>query len=187
MAAAAPRWWDRDMKHLDGLQREGAMCWRAEERAWVADPERVVRELQDHGFQEYKREIARRERSHAPTGGMWQGLDADGTVATVIWVTQSVLEETHVFIEIGGRSIEGSAWAEIDDAVLGALTAGGGRLTLEQIAACVGMSEDAVRSVVSMLAEQRRVRIAMVELACGPCASAVRPDGDGTSGAGSRL
>ena len=174
------------MKHLDGLLREGAMCWRVEEHAWVADPERVVRELQDHGFQEYKREVARRDRSHAPTGGMWQGLDPDGTVATVMWVTQSVLEETHVFIEIGGRSIEGSAWAEIDDAVLSALTAGGGRLTLEQIAACVGMSEDAVRSVVSMLAEQRKVRIAMVELACGPSVSTVPPDGGGAAGTGRR-
>ena len=162
------------------------MCWRAEERAWVADPERVVRALQDHGFEEYKREIARRGRSRDATGGMWQGLDPNGTVATVIWVTQAVLEEVHVFIEIDGRSIEGSAWAEIDAAVLSALTDGGGRLTLEQIAVRVGMSADAVRSVVSMLAEQRKLRIVAVELAPGAGARGVPADGDGGPGAGRR-
>src|SRR5436853_6667641 len=148
---------------LNELERRGEMRWRAEEHAWVADPDHVVRALTDAGFQEYKREIAKDNRSHATSGGIWQGLDPrTGVVATVIWHAAS--REAHVFVEIDGRPFEGNAWAEIDDAVLGALTEGGGRLTPGQIAKRVGMSEDAVRSVVSMLAEQGKVRIAVVEL-----------------------
>src|SRR6266550_3399389 len=141
------------MQHLNELERQGLMSWRSEEHAWVADPDRVVQALRDGGFQEYKREIAKDNRSHATSGGMWQGLDPQsGVVATVIW--HATPQEAHVFVEIDGRPFEGNAWAEIDDAVLGALTEGGGRLTPGQIAKRVGMSEDAVRSVVSMLAEQ---------------------------------
>ncbi|PYN69465.1 MAG: hypothetical protein DMD90_02915 [Candidatus Rokuibacteriota bacterium] len=151
------------MQHLNELERQGLMSWRSEEHAWVADPDRVVQALRDGGFQEYKREIAKDNRSHATSGGMWQGLDPQsGVVATVIW--HATPQEAHVFVEIDGRPFEGNAWAEIDDAVLGALTEGGGRLTPGQIAKRVGMSEDAVRSVVSMLAEQGKVRIAVVEL-----------------------
>lgn len=90
-------------------------------------------------------------------GGMWQELDpGTGAVATVIWVMHATRPETHVFVEIDGRPVEGSAWAEIDEAVLEALATGGGRLTLDQIGERVGMSGDAVRSVVSMLAERGR-------------------------------
>jgi hypothetical protein len=39
-------------------------------------------------------------------------------VATVIWVMHATRPETHVFVEIDGRPVEGSAWAEIDEAVL---------------------------------------------------------------------
>ncbi len=148
---------------LNELERRGEMRWRAEEHAWVADPDHVVRALTDAGFQEYKREIAKDNRSHATSGGIWQGLDPrTGVVATVIWHAAS--REAHVFIEIDGRPFEGNAWAEVDDAVLTVLAEGGGRLTLGQIAAGVAMSEDAVRSIVSMLAEQGKVRIAVVEL-----------------------
>src|SRR5262249_56179901 len=92
-----------------------------------------------------------------------EGLDAQtGVVATVIW--HATPNEARVFIEIDGRPFEGNAWAEIDDAVLGVLAECGGRLALGQLAKRVGMSEDAVRSVVSMLAEQGKPRIAVVEL-----------------------
>ena len=56
-------------------------------------------------------------------------------------------------------------WGDVDAAVLNALEAAGGRLTLAEIASRAGMSEDAVRSVIAMLAEQGLVRIAAVELA----------------------
>lgn len=57
-----------------------------------------------------------------------------------------------------------SWWSDVDAAVLSALEAAGGRLTPAEIAGRVGMSEDAVRSVIAMLAEQGVVRIAAVEL-----------------------
>jgi hypothetical protein len=153
------------MRYLDKLERRAALRWRADEHAWVGDHEAVVRVLADEGFQEYKRETARGKHARLARGGMWQGLDQrTGAVATVIWVVHTTPPETHVFVEVDGQPIEGSAWTEIDDAVLHALEAGGGRLALADIAGRVGMSEDAVRSVVSMLAEQGKVRIAAVEL-----------------------
>ena len=63
-------------------------------------------------------------------------------------------------------------WDAIDANVLDVLSAAGGRLTLAEIAAKVGMSEDAARSVVTMLAEQGKVRIAAVELTGRPLAVA---------------
>ena len=105
------------MRHLNELERQGLMSWRIEEHAWVADPDRVVRALTDDGFQEYKREIAKDNRSHATSGGMWQGLDSrTGVVATVIW--HATPQEPRLFIEIDSRPFEGNPWAEIDDAVL---------------------------------------------------------------------
>src|SRR5207245_5571264 len=94
------------MQHLNELERQGLMSWRSEEHAWVADPDRVVQALRDGGFQEYKREIAKDNRSHATSGGMWQGLDPQsGVVATVIW--HATPQEAHVFVEIDGRPFEG--------------------------------------------------------------------------------
>jgi hypothetical protein len=154
------------------LEHQGAMRWRAEDHAWIADPDQVVGALTRDGYCEYRREIANGTRDRAASGGMWQGLDPlTGNVATVIWVNHAAPQEAHVFIEIGGRPLEGDAWAEIDDAVLAALANGGGRLTLGELAAKVGMSESAVRSIVSMLAEQGKLRIAVVEL---PPAQGVR-------------
>ena len=154
------------MEHLDELERRGELRWRAEDHAWIADPEQVMQALTAAGFGEYKRELATRARPRATSGGIWQGLDPrTGAVATVIWVTYAASPATHVFIEVDGRPIEGNAWAEIDSVVLEVLATAGGRLTPGQIAAKVGMSEDAVRSIVSMLAEQGKVRIAAVELA----------------------
>src|SRR5213083_1228568 len=92
------------MRPLNELERRGEMRWRAEEHAWVADPDHVMRALTDAGFQEYKREIAKDNRSHATSGGIWQGLDPrTGVVATVIWHAAS--REAHVFIEIDGRPL----------------------------------------------------------------------------------
>jgi hypothetical protein len=160
-----------DLPHLCELERSGKMCWRAEDHAWIADPEHVVLALANEGFDEYRREIARRARSpEAPSGiessgGMWQGLDRrTGMIATVIWVTQATPAQSQVFIEIDRRQVEGSAWDEIDDAVIDCLVAADASVTVTEIAKQVGMSEGAVQSVVSMLAQQGRVRIAAVEL-----------------------
>jgi len=142
------------------------MCWRPEDFAWVADPEDVVAALTHDGFEQYRREIASVGRERAASGGMWQGLDRrSGAVATVIWKALGPSSPSHVFIEIDGRPVEGSAWADVDAAVLSTLTVAGGRLTLADIAARTGLSEQAVQSIVSMLAGQGKLRIAAVELA----------------------
>jgi len=96
------------MVHLDTLEREGAMYWRPQQRAWSADPSEVVRALVKDGFLEYKREVATRGRARIPGGGIWQGLDpATGTVAIVLWVMHRVPPDIHVFIEVGGQWVEG--------------------------------------------------------------------------------
>ena len=155
------------MGRIAELEHQGAMRWSAEDHMWVADPECVVQALTGDGYREYRREIANHARNQTRAGGMGQGLDPEtGTVATVIWVNHAVPSESHVFIEVEGHPIEGSAWAELDDAVLTVLAEDGGRMTLEQIAQKLGMSEGAVRSIISMLAEQGRIRIAAVELSC---------------------
>jgi len=61
-----------------------------------------------------------------------------------------------------------SWWAAIDASVLVALADAGGWLTLADLAKRVGISEDAARSVVTMLAEAGKVRIAAVELPSRP-------------------
>ena len=60
--------------------------------------------------------------------------------------------------------VEESWWAALDAAVLTILAEARGRLTLREIADRAGISEDAARSLVSMLAERGQVRIAAVEL-----------------------
>ena len=55
------------------------------------------------------------------------------------------------------------AWWDIDDEILAALA--GGAKSPEELGAALGMSEHAVCSLVSMLAQQGRVRIRLVEVA----------------------
>jgi hypothetical protein len=158
---------------LTNLQQQGAMRWQADEQAWVARPEEVVRALVEEGFQEYKRETATDRRGERPAGGMWQGLDPrTGTVATAIWVTRTTQHDGRVFIEIAGLPVEaddqgapmtGTWWTGMEGAVLACL-ARAGRLTPAEIGYQVGMSEEAVRSILAMLAEQGKIRIAAVEL-----------------------
>src|SRR5437016_14595972 len=86
---------------LNELERRGEMRWRAEEHAWVADPDHVVRALTDAGFQEYKREVAKDNRSHATRGGRWQGVDPrTGVVAPLIW--GAAPREAHGGVGIAG-------------------------------------------------------------------------------------
>ena len=77
-----------------------------------------------------------------------------------------------------------SWWRDIDDATLNVLAAAGGRLTLAELASRLGMSEDAVRSVVTMLAERGRVRIAEVELTRPRALAGAAPRGAARRGAG---
>src|SRR5436309_2410479 len=84
----------------------------------------------------------------------------------------------------GADSLMDSWWRDIDDATLNVLAAAGGRLTLAELASRLGMSEDAVRSVVTMLAERGRVRIAEVELARPRALAGAAPRGAARRGAG---
>jgi hypothetical protein len=86
------------MEHVCQLDDRGP-SWRGQ-HACVTDPEQVMEALTSDGFEEYRRVVARR-RTHAPTGGMWQGLDPrTGAVATVIWVARPTPREAQVFIDI---------------------------------------------------------------------------------------
>jgi hypothetical protein len=85
------------------LCRGGRMRWSGE--GWLAELDEVVDALARDGFQECKREVARNPTSHAPTGGVWQGLNAQtGAVASAIWVRGD--ERSLVFIEIDGRRVD---------------------------------------------------------------------------------
>lgn len=59
-------------------------------------------------------------------------------------------------------------WAELDDAVLRCL-AESGAMAPDDIARRLGLSADAVASILWMLAQERRVRIRLVE--CDPATS----------------
>jgi hypothetical protein len=85
------------------LCRAGRMRWTGE--GWLAEPDEVVDALAREGFQECKREVARDPGSHAQSGGVWQGLNAQtGAMASAVWVRDS--DRSLVFIEIDGRRVE---------------------------------------------------------------------------------
>ena len=69
-------------------------------------PEEVVDSLEQSGFHEYKREVARTGHDH-DAGGMWLGLDAEtGSVASVIWVaSDDEREPALVFVEVDGHPL----------------------------------------------------------------------------------
>src|SRR5438034_10891228 len=117
------------MRPLNELERRGEMRWRAEEHAWVADPDHVVRALTDAGFQEYKREIAKDNRNHATSAGIWQGLDPRTRVAATLR-RHAASPEAHVLIQVGGRPVERNRWPEVRGAVPARHPPGGWRLDL---------------------------------------------------------
>ena len=87
------------------LCRGGRMRWTGE--GWLAEPDEVVDALAREGFQECKREVARNPVNHAPSGGVWQGLNAQtGAVASAVWVRGN--ERSLVFIEIDGERVDES-------------------------------------------------------------------------------
>jgi len=73
---------------------------------WIAEPDEVLAALAGEGFEECKREVARDPVNRAPAGGVWQGLNArTGEVASAVWVRSP--DQSLVFIEIGGRPLDG--------------------------------------------------------------------------------
>jgi hypothetical protein len=97
------------MSHrFEEFDQRGRMTWGRDEGGWIAHPHEIVETLSRHGYQEYKREVARSRRDRQPSGGVWQGLNVEtGSVASVIWVRRGVAEDATVFIEIDGEPLVG--------------------------------------------------------------------------------
>jgi hypothetical protein len=96
------------INRLNELREHGRLQWVRGENGWIARPDDVVDALAQHGYQEYKREIACTTRDRAPTGGVWQGLDTTtGSIASAIWVTRDHPDAAIVFIEIDGEPLRG--------------------------------------------------------------------------------
>ncbi len=100
-----------DIKHhLEDFQFQlhGRMTWGRDEGGWIARPEEIVDALARHGYQEYKREVTRSRRDQEPTGGVWQGLNAEtGSVASAIWVRRGLADDATIFIDIDGEPLVG--------------------------------------------------------------------------------
>jgi hypothetical protein len=78
------------------------------EGGWLAHPDEITATLSRHGYQEYKREVARSRRGREPAGGVWQGLNVEtGSVASVVWVRHGVSDDVTVFVDIDGERLGG--------------------------------------------------------------------------------
>jgi hypothetical protein len=87
---------------------DGRMTWGHEQGGWIAQPQEIVDTLSRQGYQEYKREVTRSRRDREPTGGVWQGLNAEtGSVASVIWIRRGLASDVTVFIDIDGNPLVG--------------------------------------------------------------------------------
>lgn len=94
---------------FEEFDQRGRMTWGRDAGGWIAHPHEIVETLSRHGYQEYKREVARSRRDRQPSGGVWQGLNVEtGSVASVIWVRRGIAEDATVFIEIDGEPLVGS-------------------------------------------------------------------------------
>jgi hypothetical protein len=95
-----------DVRPIDDLRASGRMRWIDEQRAWAAEPDEIVRALAHSGFSEYKREETRSRRDRQPSGGMWQGIDGSGSVASAVWVNRAGAELAIVYIDIDGEPLK---------------------------------------------------------------------------------
>jgi hypothetical protein len=97
------------MKALRDLVIEGRIAWAPEARGWIAQPNDIVDALAREGFAEFKADAARSRRDRAPTGGLWQGLDArTGAVASAVWVRGDD-DRAVVYVDIDGTPINEQA------------------------------------------------------------------------------
>jgi hypothetical protein len=93
---------------LEDIQQQAGMTWGRDAGGWIARPEEIMAVLSRQGYQEYKREVTRSRRDREPTGGVWQGLNAEtGSVASAIWVRRGLADEVTVFIDIDGEPLVG--------------------------------------------------------------------------------
>jgi hypothetical protein len=94
-----------DVRPIDDLRANGRIQWIEAQRAWVAEPDEVVRALAHSGFSEYKREETRSRRDRQPSGGMWQGINGSGSVASAVWVNRPGTDASLVYIDIDGEPL----------------------------------------------------------------------------------
>src|SRR6185295_4224524 len=92
-----------DIRPIDELRASGRMTWAEDHRAWVAEPDEIVSALSHCGFNEYKREETRSGRGREPSGGVWQGIDVAGSVASAVWVNRP--DASIVYIDIDGEPL----------------------------------------------------------------------------------
>ena len=92
-----------DIRPIEELRANGRMTWIEDQRAWVAEPDEIVSALAHSGFHEYKREETRSRRGRQPSGGVWQGIDRAGSVASAVWVNRS--DASIVYIDIDGEPL----------------------------------------------------------------------------------
>jgi hypothetical protein len=99
------------MKAFQELMIEGRITWASDARAWIAQPGDIVAALTREGFEEFKADAASRGRGAAPTGGLWQGLDArTGAVASAVWVSNDSVRSERadravVYVDIDGAPV----------------------------------------------------------------------------------
>jgi hypothetical protein len=100
---------DLNIMHcLHDLQQYGRSTWGHAEEGWIARPDEITDTLSRHGYQEYKREVARIRRDREPAGGVWQGLNTEtGSVASVVWIRHGITDDATVFIDIDGDPLVG--------------------------------------------------------------------------------
>jgi len=90
-----------EIRGIEELRAQGRMTWIEDQRAWVAAPDEIVSALAHSGFNEYKREETRSRRGQEPSGGVWQGIDGAGTVASAVWINRP--DASIVYIDIDGE------------------------------------------------------------------------------------
>jgi hypothetical protein len=94
-----------EVRPIEELRACGRMTWIEDQRAWVAQPDEIVKALAHSGFNEYKREETRSRRDRQPSGGVWQGINGAGSVASAVWVNRPDTEASIVYIDIDGEPL----------------------------------------------------------------------------------
>src|SRR5262245_19039569 len=91
---------------LDGLRANGRIVWDCHRRGWLGDPDAIGSALSTDGFHEYEQELARGGRDRRVTGGLWEGLhDADGSVASAVWIRHPEQTDALVFVTLNGELV----------------------------------------------------------------------------------
>jgi hypothetical protein len=150
------------------VNRSGAGNLEALPRMDATRPEELVEALAAGGFEEYRNELIRGRRDHRSVGGIWQGLSrGTGAVASLIWASSPERGGAVVFVDVdapvGGEGATAMAawWTELDGAILDVLS-NGRTVAPADIARRLGMSEDAIASLLTLLAQEGKVRVCLV-------------------------